>query len=349
VCVSVDRTPSPGVDWRRPDHTTGALEDILEFGLGIPHTGPLASAVFVRDFCQAADELGYDGLWTRDHPAIPPHSDSEYTLGSRPKAMPDNSVSDLLAPNYEMTSTMLFVAGITKRAKIGSSVAVLPLRNPVLNARMLATLDIYSGGRLVYGVGVGWLREEAEAMQMPWDHRGARSEEHIALMRRLWTAEGDLVDFEGKFYRVPPIHPDPRPVQKPCPPIVIGGHSEVALRRAARIGDGWSAGPMRPERLAELASTLRKYVEAEGRDPSAVPIYANAGIAISAEPAQEAWKFTAPNGAISVQEVDVLVERLREFERIGVHHLTLGLHGADAAAQMTLMQQVAEKILPAMR
>jgi len=321
----------------------------MEFGLRIPHTGKLASPVFVRDFCQAADELGYDGLWAVDHPAIPPHSDSEYTLGSRHRVMPDNAVSDLLAPNFEMTSTMLYVAGITTRAKIGSSVAVLPLRNPVLNARMLATLDIYSGGRLVYGVGVGWLREEAEAMQMPWDHRGARSEEHIALLRRLWTAEGDLVDFEGKFYRVPPIHPDPRPVQKPCPPIVIGGHSEVALRRAARIGDGWSAAPMPPARLAELADTLRTYVAAEGRDPAAVPIYANAGIAICAGPTEEAWKFTAPNGSVSLKEADVLVERLREFERIGVHHLTLGLHAADAAGQLALMQQVAEKILPAMR
>lgn len=321
----------------------------MEFGLGVPHTGKLASPDYVRDFCQAADELGYEGLWTVDHPAIPPHSDSEYTLGTRPRTMPDNSVSDLLAPNYEMTSTMLFVAGITRRAKLGSSIAILPLRNPVLNARMLATLDIYSGGRLLYGVGVGWLREEAEAMQMPWDHRGARSEEHIALLRRLWTAEGDTVDFEGKFYRVPPIHPDPRPVQKPCPPILIGGHSEIALRRAARIGDGWTAGPMSAERLESLAEQLRGFVEAEGRDPSSFPIYANAGIAISAQRDAEVWKFTAPNGAISIQEGDLLIDRLREFERIGVHHLRLGFDAPDATGQLALMQQVAEKILPALR
>jgi len=321
----------------------------VEFGLGIPHTGKLASPEYVRDFCQAADELGYEGLWAVDHVAIPPHSDSEYTLGAKLRAMPDGAVSDLLAPNYEMTSTMLFVAGITRRAKLGSSVAVLPLRNPVLNARMLATLDVYSGGRLVYGVGVGWLREEALAMQMPWDQRGARSEEHIALLRRIWTAEGDTVDFEGKFYRFPAIHPDPRPVQKPCPPIVIGGHSDVALRRAAHIGDGWTAAPMPPERLAGLVHTLRGYLVAENRDPAAFPIYANAGIAITARAGVSAWKFTAPNGAVSVRDADVLVERLREFERIGVHHLRIDPVAPEPAGRLEILQQLAEEILPALR
>lgn len=321
----------------------------MEFGLGIPHTGKLASPDFVRDFCQAADELGYEGLWTVDHPAIPPHSESEYTLGTKPRKMPDNSVSDLLAPNYEMTSTMLYVAGITRRAKLGSSVAVITLRNPVLNARMLATLDIYSGGRLIYGVGVGWLREEAEAMQMPWDHRGARAEEHIALMRTLWSAPGDTVEFRGRFYQVPPIHPDPRPLRQPGPPIVIGGHSEVALKRAARIGDGWTAGPMPPERLRGLVEQLRSHVDAEGRDAADVPVYANSGIAITAEPGGEAWKFTAPNGTVSVREADLLIERLREFDRIGVHHLRLGFHAPDEAGQLELMREVAEKILPALR
>jgi len=321
----------------------------MEFGLAVPHTGRLASADYVRDFCQAADELGYDGLWTVDHPAIPPHSDSEYTLGSRPRTMPDNSVSDLLAPNYEMTSTMLFVAGITRRAKLGSNIAILPLRNPVLNARMLATLDLYSGGRLIYGVGVGWLREEAEAMQMPWDRRGARSEEHIALLRRLWTAEGDLVDFEGEFYSVPPIHPDPRPVQRPAPPIVIGGHSKVALDRAARIGDGWTAGPMPFERLVPLVEELRQRVAAEGREPADVPVYANSGFAITQQADAEVWKFTAPGGAVHVEDVDEVVRRLREFAELGVHHLRLAFDAPDRAGQLGLMRQVAERILPALR
>ncbi|MCH2172464.1 TIGR03619 family F420-dependent LLM class oxidoreductase [Myxococcota bacterium] len=321
----------------------------MEFGLAIPHTGKFASPEYVRDFCQTADELGYDGLWTVDHPAIPPSSPSAYTLGEEPKVMPDGAVARNLVPNYEMTSTMLFVAGITQRVKLGSSVCVVPLRNPVMNARILATLDIYSGGRLIYGVGVGWLKEEADAMQMPWDRRGARTEEHIALLRKLWMAEGDTVSFDGEFYRFPDIHPDPRPFQKPSPPIVIGGHSDIALRRAARIGDGWTAGPMLPERLQALIEKLRGYLDAEGRDPDAFPIYANAGTAITAESGAKAWKFTAPNGAIGIGDVDALVERFRLFERMGVNHLRVGPSAPDRKGHLEIVEQLATHVLPACR
>ena len=120
----------------------------------------------------------------------------------------------------------------------------------------LATLDVYSGGRVLYGVGVGWLREEAEAMGMPWDRRGRRSEEHIALLRALWCADGDLVEFHGEFHDLPPMDPEPRPVQRPIP-ILIGGHSDIALERAGRIGDGWIAAPMSPAPLAEHWAKVR--------------------------------------------------------------------------------------------
>ena len=114
----------------------------MEFGLGVPHTGKIASAEYVRDFCQAADELGYEGLWTVDHPAIPPHSDSEYTLGWKPKKMPDNSVSDLLAPNYEMTSTMLFVAaGCRPGAKKSCSLSFMVLSSSSLSPRSCSKVD----------------------------------------------------------------------------------------------------------------------------------------------------------------------------------------------------------------
>jgi alkanesulfonate monooxygenase SsuD/methylene tetrahydromethanopterin reductase-like flavin-dependent oxidoreductase (luciferase family) len=192
----------------------------------------LASPAYIRDYCQTADDLGFGSLWAVDHVVMPLHIESEYTLARRPARMADGSVSNLLRPNYESTSTLLWVAGFTSRAKLATSVSVLPLRNPVYNARMLASLDIYSGGRLLYGVGVGWLKEEADAMHMPWDHRGARSDEHIAVLRRLWLADGDWVDFHGEYYGFPEIDPEPRPVQQP-PPILIGGHSGGALAQGA--------------------------------------------------------------------------------------------------------------------
>src|SRR5690349_154302 len=134
----------------------------MEIGLSVPHTGRLASPSFVRRFCIAAEDAGFDGLWALDHMVMPHHTDSKYTLGRRPAAIEDDAVSGLLSPNYEMMTTLAWVAGFTSRMKLGTAVAVLPIRNAVANARQLATLDVYSGGRLVYGVGVGWLREEAE-------------------------------------------------------------------------------------------------------------------------------------------------------------------------------------------
>ena len=146
----------------------------------IPHTGTRASPDYIRRFCTTAEEAGLDGLWGVDHMVMPHHTDSPYVLGRSPAVIEDDAVSALLSPNYEMMTTLCWVAGFTSRIKLGTAVAVLPIRNAVANARQLSTLDVYSGGRVLYGVGVGWLREEAEAMGMPWDRRGRRSEEHIA-------------------------------------------------------------------------------------------------------------------------------------------------------------------------
>lgn len=131
----------------------------MKIALSIPHHGRLASPGFVKDFCIAADELGFGALWAADHVVMPERMErSVYTLGRRPAVLKNNSVSEFLSPNYESTSTLLWVAALTSRIALGTSVSVLPIRNPILNARMLATLDLYSGGRLLYGVGVGWLR-----------------------------------------------------------------------------------------------------------------------------------------------------------------------------------------------
>ena len=241
----------------------------MEFGVMIPHTGRRASPEYVRRFCETADDAGFDGLWGVDHMVMPHHTDSEYTLGRQPATIADDAVSNLLSPNYELMTTLTWVAGFTRRAKLGTAVAVLPIRNTVANARQLATLDVYSGGRVLYGIGAGWLREEAEAMNMPWDRRGRRTEEHIEVLRALWCAEGDLVEFHGEFHDIPPMDPEPRPVQRPIP-ILVGGHSDVALERAARIGDGWIAAAMSPAPLAEHWTRVRDGAARHGRDPDSL-------------------------------------------------------------------------------
>jgi probable F420-dependent oxidoreductase len=298
----------------------------MEFGLTIPHTGRNASPDWVRDYATVAEEAGWDSLWGVDHLVMPHRTDSEYTLGRTPAKIADDAVSGLLSPNYEMMTTLTWIAGFTERIKLGTAVAVLPIRNAVQNARILATLDVYSGGRVLYGVGVGWLREEAEAMGMPWDRRGARSEEHIALLRTLWCAEGDLVEFHGEFHDLPPMDPEPRPVQRPIP-ILVGGHSDIALERAGRIGDGWIAAQMSPERVAEHWPKVQAAAERAGRDPGGLLL------------------FTSISGRSDLPLGDLL----GQYRELGVDHVQLGLHRQNREGTLDMIRDVADNVLPDLR
>jgi probable F420-dependent oxidoreductase len=280
----------------------------VEIGVRLPHTGTRATPEFLREWCTTADHLGFDSLWGVDHLVMPRRVESKYTLPRRPATIADDAVSDLLAPNFELVTTLAFVAAITERIKLGTAVAVLPIRNAVLNARQLATVDRYSGGRLVLGIGAGWLKEEADAMQMPWDRRGARTDEHIALLRAIWTAPGKHIEFHGEFWDVPPMDPEPRPVQRPIP-ILIGGHSEVAIDRAARLGDGWIAATMSSERLSELLPLLRRASERHDRDPSSVRVYCGAPAGVT--DLDELWRYRD----VGVHSLQVALETIDDLTR----------------------------------
>ena len=296
----------------------------MQLGVSLPHTGDLASPSFLRDFAVAADELGFGSLWGVDHMVMPHHTDSLYTLGRKPAPIADDAVSGLLAPNYEMHTALTFVAGVTSRIRLGTAVAVLPIRNAVMNARQVATLDVLSGGRVLYGIGVGWLEEEAVAMNMPWDRRGARSEEHIALMRALWCAEGDLVEFHGEFHDLPPMDPEPRPRQRPIP-ILVGGHSDIALRRAARVGDGWIAAMMSPERLGEHWDRVRREADAAGRDVDTLLL---------------------ASGASSRGDLGEL-DFYRAYAAVGVDHLNVHVLRDTPAATIAELERIAREVIPA--
>jgi probable F420-dependent oxidoreductase len=286
----------------------------MEIGVRIPHVGPQATPSFVREWCTTAEAGGYGILWGVDHLVMPQKVESKYILPRKPAAIADDAVSSQLSPNFEMMSTLAYVAGITERVRLGTAVAVLTIRNAVLNARQLATVDRYSNGRLVYGVGIGWLKEEADAMNMPWDRRGARADEHIALLRALWTAAGKHVEFHGEFWDIPPMDPEPKPVQQPIP-ILIGGHSEHAMARAARVGDGWIAADMAVERLESMLPTVREACDRAGRDFSTLEVYAQL-------------------------RGEITVDAVRAFEALGVRSLQLPIRDLDE------LKRVADDILP---
>jgi probable F420-dependent oxidoreductase len=155
--------------------------------------------------------------------------------------------------------------------RLGTCILIVPQRNPLVLAKELATLDRLSGGKVELGLGVGWMKEEFDALGVPWERRGARNDEYIAAMRALWA--GPHAEFHGEFVDFPPVTCSPRPVQSSIP-ILVGGDTDVAIRRAARLADGYFPGEGDPERLAALIARVREAAEREGRDPASIEINA---------------------------------------------------------------------------
>jgi probable F420-dependent oxidoreductase len=216
------------------------------------------------------EALGFSSVVVADHLVFPVtiHSRYPYTVSG---AFPGQG--DAL----DQLSLMAFVAGKSRRLRLISSVMILPHRNPVVTAKMLATIDVLSGGRVTVGVGVGWLREEFQALGAPdFDRRGAVSDEYLRIFKTLWTQ--DPASFRGEFYSFEALRCLPQPTQKPHPPIWVGGHSKVALRRVARLGDGWHpvgatpAVPLRPPEMRASLDELRRLADAERRDFAALTI-----------------------------------------------------------------------------
>ncbi len=242
----------------------------MRYGFYLPTRGGCANAEALETIVQRGEALGFHSVMIADHVVFPTAIDSKYPY----------TVSGVFPGGgdaLEQLTLMAFVAGRTRTLRLVTSVMILPYRNPVLTAKMLATIDVLSRGRVTVGVGVGWLREEFEALDAPdFDKRGAASDEYIRIFKTLWTQ--DPASFAGDFYRFETLRCVPHPVQKPHPPIWIGGHSGPALRRAARYGDGWHpvganpAVPLRPAELRASLDQLFRMTEAEGRDPSKLAI-----------------------------------------------------------------------------
>ncbi len=192
----------------------------MEFGVQLPHFGPLVSGRGTLALAQQAESLGLDSVWVSDHIAYPATFAERF----------GTSV-------YEAVTTLTWVGAVTQRIQLGTAVLIAPYRNPLLLAKQLATLDDLSGGRTIVGVGAGWMEEEFQALGADFAERGAITDEHLQVMRTLWR--DDNPSHTGERFYFPPLCAEPRPTQQPAPPIWIGGNTLPALRRAARLGEGW--------------------------------------------------------------------------------------------------------------
>jgi probable F420-dependent oxidoreductase len=225
----------------------------MQFGLSLPHFRQVASAEAIRRVAQRAERLGYDGIWVSDHIVMPTSAEGRF-----------GSVF------YEPLTVLGFAAACTSRIRLGTTVIILPYRNPVVTAKALATLDVLSEGRVTAGVGVGWTEDEFVALGIPFRERGAISDEYIAAFKTLWTQA--TPSFHGHYVRFDHVAFEPKPVQKPHIPVWIGGNSKRAIRRAVALGDGWHPTRPLPEEVKVGVAYAQEVCRQRGRDPSSLTI-----------------------------------------------------------------------------
>lgn len=236
----------------------------MKFGIGFANAGPLGDPQAATAFARAAEAAGFESLWTIEHAVVPAGYASQYPYDKSGR-MPGPEDAPIPDPLVWLT----YVAAATSTINLATGVLILPQRNPVVLAKETATLDVLSGGRLLLGVGVGWLREEFDAIGVPFTERGRRTDDHIGALRALW--EQEQASFDGPFTQFTDCISRPHPVRGTIP-VHVGGHSDAAARRAGRLGDGFFPGAGNHDKLAGLLDVARESAEQAGRDPEALEI-----------------------------------------------------------------------------
>ena len=312
------------------------MAQALMVGLDVGIYGRLATREHILELAVLAEASDAESLWVADHVIFPATFTSAYPYSASGAFPIDMTQEPLLEP----LATMGVLVGATQRVKIGTAVLVMPYRHPVLLARMLVTLDVLSGGRMMLGAGVGWLAEEFAALgARPFAVRGRVTDECIEMVKRL--CQGGEVTFQGEHYQLDPVVSRPGSVQRPHPPILIGGTSNVALQRVARLGDGWVSTGLRPERLRARLNTLEKLCQAHGRRLADLSLshklFINIGAArIGADGSRDA-------GTGSQAEI---VDDLRRLVDLGYRRIIVRYRGSDAETQRQQLRSFIEHIMP---
>ena len=293
----------------------------MRFGFIIPNNWGLEDPKHVVDIAVEAEQLGFHSVWVNHH---------VLHVGYILDRLDDR-------PYYDALTVLTYVAALTRDIRLGTSVLVLPYLNPISLAKTLATLDILCAGRLTLGVGVGMLRPESDALGSDFSRRGAYADESIEVMKELWTQE--TPSFDGSFYTFSGVKFFPKPLQKPHPPIWVGGSSRAALRRAARLGDGWHPTGPSPEELAGHARYLEAQVEAAGRNMSEITLSVRVELEIMDSPQ------TGRHGPMTGTP-EQLVSAIEAYAEVGVSEIVLSVSTADVDRIRRSMDRFAEAVMP---
>jgi len=315
----------------------------MEFGFSLPGRGPLASPDVVLKIATRADALRYASLFVTDHVVLPASMARSAYPYAATRQFPGGGAQDY----FEPLAMLAWLAHATRHVRLGTSVLVVPYRNPLVTAKTLATVDRLSGGRVILGAGVGWLREEFEALASPpFEARGEVTDEYLRLMRAAWAT--DPVTFEGKYYSFRDCHVLPKPARKGGIPIWIGGHTDAALRRAGALGDGWHPialrppGLLPPEEYAAKARAVRAAAERAGRDPRALTFSVRVQMAVRSKRAK------APAGDRSLFQgtADEVLADIRRYQAGGVTHFVFDPVVQDLPAVLANMTRFADEVRP---
>ena len=269
------------------------------------------NSIDVAEIAAKAEELGFESIWLPEHPVMPVNTASRYP------GTPDGAIPDYMSDMADPYIGLARASAVTSTIKLGTGITLIPERNPLVLAGAIATLDRFSGGRFLLGIGTGWLREETEIMGGDFDHRWTQARESIEVMRALWTQ--DAAEYHGRYYDFPPVQCNPKPAQAGGPPVILGGNARNVFRRVARWGDGWMPTAASPEQIAAGRAAIDELAEASGRDP------ADIDITVFGQPADRAL--------------------IDQFERAGANRVIVRLADTTSAEALDELERIADSAL----
>ena len=303
----------------------------MRIGFNLPQIGPAASPEAMVRVARRAEELGYDSVWVIERLLFPTDPQTPYV------ATPDGSLPEVYKIVFDPIESLTFVAGQTSRIGRGTSVLDIPYYNPVMLARRLTTLDVLSNGRLRVGLGQGWSQDEFDAVGASMKGRGKRADEFLSVLKAIWTT--DPVEFKGEFYQVPKSIIQPKPVQKPHPPIYLGSFTPSGMKRAATMANGWN--PVAMPGLKEMVEGFKGIVQQAGRNPADLDVVVRANIVVTDQPQGEG-RFTFVGSEDEIKQDIVAMKELGATELF--FDPTFSPEGASVDGFLSRMEKMRELV-----